>query len=89
MLRAPYHVTLWTYLHLQQREKLEGFKDRGHALYVASLMTYAFHDPKKLNDEHQRLLASAGQVPTPEAAIRRAEGIIQAVAKLDALEAGR
>lgn len=87
---APYIRTLWTYYHLlQQREKVDGIRARGAALYGASLNTMSYHEPKKLGEEHQRFLAAAGMLPVPEdpdvARARHLE-LIRDVAKVDQVE---
>jgi hypothetical protein len=87
ILRAPYYRTLWTFLHLQQRERIDDLLSRGRALHGASLSAIAFHEPKRLSDEQRRLMEDAGQVPTPETTLKAAEWIIDAVATLDAHEA--
>jgi hypothetical protein len=86
VLRAPYARTRWTFLHLDQAERLDELRDRGRAINQAGLMSLAVNEPRRLQDEHRRLLADLGQIPTPAAALKRAEGIITAVAALDLAE---
>lgn len=86
LLRAPYHQTVWAYCHLLQRDRLEDLRDRGRELRTAGLMTLAFHEPKKLNEEHQRLLAAAGLLGAPESpddARARALALVADVARVD------
>ena len=82
----PYVLTLWTFFHLDQHERVDSIKERGRALNLGSLMAIAFHEPKRLNDEQRRLLADAGMLPSPEAARERALPIIEAVAAMDRAE---
>jgi hypothetical protein len=87
ILRAPYYRTLWTFYHLQQHDRVADLLDRGRALHQASLTGMAMNKPSLLSDEHRKLLAEAGQLPTAEASIESAGWIVDAVATLDAHEA--
>lgn len=64
--RAPYRRTLHEYFHIQQQDRFADLRARGNALHLASLVGLAVNEPKKLNDEHQRLLMEAGFFPSVE-----------------------
>lgn len=53
---APYPRTLWTYYHLRQREGIDELRRRSSELNQAGLNAIAFHDNKRLADEHRKLL---------------------------------
>lgn len=65
---APYHRTLWTHYQLRQREALDELRARGRQLSGAALNAMGFHEPKKLQAEHERLMsdirARSGEQPT-------------------------
>lgn len=83
VLAAPYARTRWTYLHLLQRELLGDIDRRSHALYAASLMTMGFHEPKRLGDEHRRLLVDAKMVAPVEESRALALALVADVARVD------
>lgn len=83
-MRRPYYRTLWTYLQLQEVERIDALKKRGNELHVAGLLAIAFHEPKKLGDEYHRWMDELGMLPTAEEAIDRAQDVIAAVQALDA-----
>jgi hypothetical protein len=83
VLRAPYYRTLWTYYHLQQHDRIDELRERGRALHLGGLMAFAFNDPKKLRDEHQRLLVDAGMVPTVDTSREQALALIADVERVD------
>jgi hypothetical protein len=80
-MRRPYHRTLWTWLQLQEQERFEEIKDRGRMLHMAGLLAVAFHEPKKLSDEHHRLMKDAGMLPTPEEAIENVSDVMAFMAQ--------
>lgn len=75
-------LTLWSHEHQQQQDYFDGLRDRGKAINGASLMSLAFHEPKRLNEESRKLMSSAGlvKIATPDEAA-------QLVKEMRALEA--
>lgn len=87
VLRAPYARTLWTYLHVLQAERTEELRQRGRELRLAGLVTLAFHEPKRLSDEHTKLRSDAGLLPSADQTRAEALDLMQAIANADALGA--
>lgn len=83
-MRRPYHRTLWTYLQLQEIERIDYLKKRGTQLHVAGLMAMAFGEPKRLTDEYHRWMDDLGMLPTPDEAIDRAHDVMAAMAAIHA-----
>jgi hypothetical protein len=81
--RDNYVLTLWTFHHLQQLDYVESLHERGRQLNLGGLVAAAFHDPKRLGDEHRQLQADSGLLPSPDDAKESAQDIIRMVADLD------
>ena len=75
-MRRPYYRTLWTWVQLQEHERIEEIAERSRMLHMAGLLAIAFHEPKKLADEHHRLLKDSGMLPTPDEAIENVQDVI-------------
>lgn len=82
--RAPYRQTLHAFFHIQQTDRFADLRTRGNALHLASLVGIAFHEPKRLNDAHQKLLADAGFFLSPEASKTEAMKLVDEIRALDA-----
>lgn len=84
LLRRPYYRTLWTYWHLLEIERIDALKHRGRELATAGLLAMAFHEPKRLADEHHRLMNDLGMLPTRDEALANATPVIEAMRRIDA-----
>jgi hypothetical protein len=87
--RAPYRRTLYEFYHLEQIERFEDLRTRGRAIQEASLMALAFHDPKRLPQEHRRLLAELAPPISDAQARADAAALIADVARVDRAGAWR
>jgi hypothetical protein len=85
--RAPYRRTLHAFYHIQQHDRFGDLRARGNALHLSSLMALAFHEPKRLNEEHQRLLADAGFFASPEDARSEAMKLADEIRAIDTIGA--
>lgn len=74
---APYRRTLYEFYHLDQQDRLADIRSRGQALHMSTLMALAFHEPKRLREEHQRLLADAGLLPSADEMRAAGESMLQ------------
>jgi hypothetical protein len=81
--RAPYRRTLYEFYHLEQIERHEDFRVRGRALSAAGLTALAFHEPKRLAGEHQRLLSDMRPRISDDEARANAMALIADVARAD------
>lgn len=90
---ASYAVTLWTFLQLEEIERLRAVKEERDRLDVAGLTAAAFHEPHRLEIREQRFLSRVGALPSREEAMRRAFELDRRDRELKALnplpEAGR
>lgn len=82
--RAPYRETLYEFYHLQQIDRVDDLRVRGRSLHLAGLVALAFHEPKRLTDEHRSLLVAAGMTTPPDTARADALAFIAEIAKADA-----
>lgn len=62
----PYALTLWTFGRLREIERFREINTMGDRLHLASLTAFAYHEPKKLSQEHQRFERLAGLLPSIE-----------------------
>jgi hypothetical protein len=81
--RAPYRRTLWTFLHLQQADRVDDLRQRGRELRLAALMTLVAYEPGKLRDADAQLATDAGRVPPPETVRVRALELLADVQKVN------
>lgn len=82
----PFVLTLWTWAHLMQHDRIEGLIRRGEQLRAATEITVGFHEPKKLGDighDYQRQL---GMLPDKSELMAAASSIVADVRILDAYE---
>lgn len=80
---APYVETLYEFLHLQQQDRIEELRERGRALQSASLMALAFHEPKRLQEEHRRLMVDSGLTVPPAVSREHALALVAEVGQID------
>lgn len=73
-------------MHLLEHDRIESLKARGTAIGHAGLAAMAFHEPKRLADEHHRWLGDAGALPSHDEALANAEDVIEAMRQIDAGE---
>lgn len=85
-MRRPYYRTLWTYLQLQDIERIDALRDRGKQIHIAGLMAMAFAEPKRLTDEYHRWMDDLGMLPTQDETLDRAREVMAA---MEAVHAGR
>jgi hypothetical protein len=75
--------TLWTFLHLQQHDRLAELHHRGRSLNLAGLIAMAVNKPELLKDEHRRLMADLGQYAPPDTAREQALALVADIEKAD------
>lgn len=81
--RAPYRRTLYEFYHLDQQDRFEDLRARSRAIYAASLMSLAFNEPKRIGDEHRRLLADMGRTVSDDDARANHLALIAEVEQVD------
>lgn len=58
-LTQPFAFALWTYRQLQEWDRRRQFAARMERIELAGLMSLAFHEPKKLQEERERVISEA------------------------------
>jgi hypothetical protein len=84
VMRRPFHRTLWMFYQIQEVERIDALRDRMKMLGQAGMQAMAFHEPKRLADEHVRLKGDLGMLPTDDQVIERASDVIEAMRQIDA-----
>lgn len=88
---APFVRTLWTDYHIRQRESHNELRARGRQLNEAGLMAMGFHEPKKLQVEHQRLMSDirerSGEQPSVDEIRAQALALMEEIHRIDAAKA--
>lgn len=85
-MKRPYHRTLWIFLQLKEQDRIDELMQRGRTLNNAGLTAIAFHEPKKLADEHHSLMKDLGMVRSPDEALANAADVIDVMARIHAGE---
>jgi hypothetical protein len=86
LMGRPYYRTLWTFFQVQEVERIDALRERGRQLHVAGLLALAFHEPKRLAEEHHTLMHDAGMLPTEDEALEGVVDVIEAMRRIDAGE---
>ena len=66
VLRQPWALTLWTFLQLQERDRVRSMVRRIERADDAMMAAWAFHEPEKVASERHEAM-SAAATPTGEA----------------------
>lgn len=82
----PFALTRWEHMGLLESDRITGVLKEGDRVADANLAALAFHAPEKLADEHTKVQAAAGMLPTNEEAEAEAEAIAE---RIHAATAGR
>lgn len=85
--RKPYARVLWTFLHIEQQEYLDGLQQRSRALYAAMLTNFAMHEPKHLVEENRKFSVEAGLVAPVEVSRDSARALLADMQRADQLGA--
>lgn len=71
MLLQPFALTLYAWLQLQDRDRIQRLRDRERDIYRGELAAMAMNEPKRLGDERGEVVADMRRANTPAA--RRSE----------------
>jgi hypothetical protein len=71
------------YFHLCQRLRIDALSRDTESLQLAKRIAFAFHEPKRLEDERYDLLDRIGRLPTREDAMERGLKTLKDLAEID------
>ena len=63
ILEQPFAITLWTWMELQETQRIERLIQEGHELNNASITSIAVNDPKQLREIEYDWKKRVGMVP--------------------------
>lgn len=78
-----YAVTLYTFLQMQERSRIDRLLTEGNRIDQASLVAFAFHEPKKLAEVADRFRTRIRSKPSREDAMKRAALLMMRVHKAE------
>lgn len=90
VLLQPFALTLYAWLQLQERDRIQALRDRERDIYRGELAAMAMNEPKRLGDERSDVVAEM-RAPAVVSQRRKANDELRAAgeALIARLEAGR
>ena len=75
-LAQPFAYLLWTYYHLQELDRRRGWLLRMRGTEQAWMNAYAFHDPDRIKQKREEILAEAASTDADETVLDRGRQLL-------------